>query len=426
MPPAPTSLDSSAATLAVAKPRTSARKLWFALHSWIGMKLCILLSFIFCTGTLAVMAAEIDWLIEPAMRVTPQERQASWGEMLAAAERAHPGLRLRSLSAPHGERFAAEALMRQGNGELLRVWVNPHTAQVTGQSSWWSAQRWLRDTHRNLMLPPRFGVPLVAMMSIPLLLMLASSLFIYKRWWRGFLTWPRKGKPRLTWGDVHRLAGVWSLGFMLLIGMTAFWYLVESLGAKAPLPPAIVQLKGNAKHAPLAAEDVDRAISAAQAAWPDLKISSVRPTPNGKALLLEGQANGLLLRERANVIGVELVSGEILGRNDGRDMSVHQRIGELADPIHFGTFGGWPVRVLWFIFGLLLTTLSLTGAYLYGIRVAEATRAALPRRGAPAGAPHSRAQSAWAVAWRSMGWWRWLGGGVLSVWGMLVINQVLK
>lgn len=70
------------------------------------------------------------------------------------AARAHPGLRLRSLSAPHGERFAAEALMRQDNGELLRVWVNPHTAQVTGQSSWWSAQRWLRDTHRNLMLPP--------------------------------------------------------------------------------------------------------------------------------------------------------------------------------------------------------------------------------------------------------------------------------
>jgi uncharacterized iron-regulated membrane protein len=102
--------------------------------------------------TLAVMAAEIDWLIEPAMRVTPQERQ--------------------------------------------------------------------------------FGVPLVALMSIPLLLMLASSLFIYKRWWRGFLTWPRKGKPRLTWGDVHRLAGVWSLGFMLLIGVTAFWYLVESLGGE--------------------------------------------------------------------------------------------------------------------------------------------------------------------------------------------------
>ena len=38
------------------------------------------------------------------------------------AEQAHPGLRLRSLAAPHGDRFAAEAFMRQANGELLRVW----------------------------------------------------------------------------------------------------------------------------------------------------------------------------------------------------------------------------------------------------------------------------------------------------------------
>ncbi|KRB10771.1 PepSY domain-containing protein [Achromobacter sp. Root170] len=422
----PSSLESSAGTLAEAKTRSSARRLWFDLHSWIGMNLCLLLGFIFCTGTLAVVATEIDWLIEPAMRVAPQDRQASWGEMLAAAERAHPGLRLRSLAAPHGERFAAEALMRRDNGELLRVWVNPHTAQVTGQSSWWSAQRWLRDTHRNLMLPPKYGVPLVALLSIPLLLMVISSLYIYKRWWRGFLAWPRKGKPRLTWGDVHRLAGVWSLGFMLLIGVTAFWYLAESLGAKAPLPPTIVQLKGTATHAPLAAQDLDRAISAAQAAWPDLKISSVRPSPNGKALLLEGQANGWLLRERANVIGVEIDSGAILGRNDGQDMTVHQRIGEAADPLHFGTFGGWPVRALWCFFGILLTTLSLTGAYLYGIRIAESARTALKRRGAPAGAPHFRDPSAWAAAWRRMGRWRWLAGGLLGMWLALVVIQALK
>lgn len=425
-PPVSPSVASTPAAPPAAKARSSARRLWFELHSWIGLKLCILLSFVFCTGTLAVVAAEIDWLIEPAMRVAPQERHASWGEMLAAAEQAHPDLRLRSLAAAHGDRFAAEALMRQANGELLRVWINPHTAQVTGQSSWWNAQRWLRDIHRSLMLPTRFGVPLVTLLSIPLLLLLASSLFIYKRWWRGFLVWPRKGKPRLTWGDVHRLAGVWSLGFMLLIGMTAFWYLLESLGAKAPLPPAVVQLKGAAQHAPLAARDVDRAVSAARAAWPGLRISSVRPSPDGKVLLLAGQADGWLLRERANVIGVELASGAIVGRNDGRDMSLHQRIGEMADPIHFGTFGGWPVRLLWFAFGLLLTTLSLTGAYLYGIRIAEAAQAALKRRRQPVDAQHSPGGSPWAVSWQGIGRWRWLGCGLLAVCLVLVAREMLS
>lgn len=424
MPPPSSATESPAISLQRAKTRSSGRRLWFDLHSWIGLKLCILLSFIFCTGTLAVLATEIDWLIEPAMRVTPQERQASWGEMVAAAEQAHPDLRLRSLAAPHGDRFAAEALMRQPNGELLRVWVDPYTARVAGQSTWWSAQRWLRDTHRSLMLPTHYGLPLVAFMSIPLLLTLVSSLFIYKRWWRGFFVWPRKGKPRLTWGDVHRLVGVWSLGFMLLVGLTGFWYFIESLGASAPLPPAIVQLKGAAQHSPLAAQDVDRAISAAHAAWPDLRVTSVRPTPNGNALLLEGQADGWLLRERANVIGVEIDSGAILGRNDGKDMSVHQRIAEMADPIHFGTFGGWPVRLLWFTFGVLLTTLSLTGTYLYGIRIAEAARAALKRGKTQATILSSQEASPWAVMWRDIGRWRWVGCGLLTTCVALVLIQV--
>ncbi|OZI61826.1 hypothetical protein CAL28_21515 [Bordetella genomosp. 11] len=398
------------------RSRTTGRRLWFDVHSWIGLKLCILLSFIFCTGTLAVIATEIDWVIEPAMRVTPQEGQASWGEMVAAAQQAHPDLRLRSLSAPHAERFAAQALMRKPDGELLRVWVDPYTGQVTGESTWWSAQRWLRDTHRRLMLPISYGLPLVAALSVPLLLTLVSSLFIYKRWWRGFFVWPRKGKPRLTWGDVHRLIGVWSLGFMAVIGATGMWYLIESLGGKAPLPPAIAQIKGQAIHATPTAGDIDRAVSAARDVWPALQVTNVPLAPNGKTLLVEGLAEGWLLRERANAVAVDMGTGEVLGRNAGTEMSAHQRIAEMADPLHFGTFGGWPVRWLWFVFGLMLTSLSLTGAYLYGIRATEAARAALKRAGAAA-----RQSSFWTATWRGIGMWRWACGGLLLVWFILLL-----
>lgn len=69
-------IESPAARMPETRSRTTGRRLWFEVHSWIGLKLCILLSFIFCTGTLAVIATEIDWVIEPAMRVTPQEGQA--------------------------------------------------------------------------------------------------------------------------------------------------------------------------------------------------------------------------------------------------------------------------------------------------------------------------------------------------------------
>lgn len=86
------------------------------------------------------------------------------------------------------------------------------------------------------------------------------------------------------------------------------------------------------------------------------------------------------MRDRANVAGFDLRDGRLLDLQDGRDMSVHQRIAEMADPLHFGSFGGWPVRLLWFLFGAALTALSFTGVYLYGLRVADQFRSARKRR----------------------------------------------
>ena len=61
------------------------RSLWWVVHSWIGLKLSIFLTFILATGTFAVFAHEIDWLATPAMRVSPRsEPVASWGALAQA------------------------------------------------------------------------------------------------------------------------------------------------------------------------------------------------------------------------------------------------------------------------------------------------------------------------------------------------------
>lgn len=55
-------------------------------------------------------------------------------------------------------------------------------------------------------------------------------------------------------------------------------------------------------------------------------------------------------------------------------MGAGERIVHTVDPLHFGTFGGIATRLIWALFGLLLTGLAASGAFIYASRA----RAALP------------------------------------------------
>ncbi|WP_343222465.1 PepSY-associated TM helix domain-containing protein [Lysobacter sp. ISL-50] len=366
------------APAASASQKAIARRLWFDLHSWVGLKLSVFMSFVLLTGTLAVLAHEIDWLLNPEIRVQPGAQRANWGAMVDAVRRDYPAWTFESIERPEAARFAAQASMRTPQGRLRFVWVDPYRGVTTGDTGWFNAHRLLRNTHRHLMMPTRIGVPIVAALSIPLLISLLSSLYIYRHWWRGFFSLPRPERPRRFWGDLHRLLGVWSLAFIALIGLTGLWYLIESLGGAAPVVKA-----PTAAHARNIAADgaaVDRAIAQARDRWPGFVVEGVVPGGKDGTLLLTGQADAAMVRPRANAIAFDAVSGRWLGARDARALSVHQRISEMADPLHFGDFAGFWLKLAWFVFGAMLTALSLSGVYLYGLRIADSWRSAQRKR----------------------------------------------
>lgn len=372
------------------------RRVWFDLHSWVGLKLCVLMAFVCFTGTLAVFSHEIDWVLHPEMRVSPAPERANWGAMVGAIQGAYPTWKLLGLSAPKGPHSAAMAAMESDAGRLRFVWVDPYRGTVTGDTHWFNAQRFLRNTHRHLMMPVNFGVPIVSALAVALLVTLVTSLVIYRKWWRGFFSMPRPERQRRFWGDVHRLAGVWSLWFLALIAATGVWYLIESLGGGAGGQPDVLAERpadsSPTTAAPLVTPAaVDRAIALARIEWPALDVRRLAVSDRG--MVIEGEAEAWLVRDRSNALGFDRAGQVVTGRRDGTGLDVHHRISEMADPLHFGTFGGLFTQVIWFVFGLLLTALSVTGAYLYGLRVADVLRAvarkagkqAKPSRGASPG-----------------------------------------
>lgn len=375
----------------VAKAKGS--RLWWRVHQWVGLKLSILLGFVFLTGTVAVFSHEIDWLLRPALRVDPAtvDGPLAWSAAARNVAALRPKAKILLLDAPIDRGFAMIATLQTADGRRGFVYLHPTTGAVQGEGSWVGAQRVLRNMHRHLNLPTPVGVPIVSALSVLLLISLATSFVVYKKWWRGFLRPVRWRDARTAMGDLHRLAGLWSLWFVALIGATGLWYLAESTVAKAPPAPRakVAAVKLDARGV---ADRLELNLAAAQAAYPGLRVQRV-VFPSGKlgAFQFQGQHKAVLVRERANVAWTDAATGKVVLMTDGRDLTAHQRISEMADPLHFGTVGGIWTKLIWFVFGLALTSLAVSGVAVYGLR--------LSREG--------RAPAFWASAWRGMGLWRW-------------------
>ncbi|MGE8457623.1 MAG: PepSY domain-containing protein, partial [Pseudomonas alloputida] len=52
---------------------------------------------------------------------------------------------------------------------------------------------------------------------------------------------------------------------------------------------------------------------------------------------------------------------------------------ESMRPLHTGDFGGLPIKLVWFFFGLVLTLMVFSGLLIWTKRTAQATAAALKR-----------------------------------------------
>lgn len=374
------------------------RSLWWRVHQWAGLQVSLFLAFILATGTIATLSHEIDWLINPAMRVASQEGpQASWGALATSAHEVAGDARIEWIYAPSEPWFAVEAIAERPNGDRFRIQIDPWTAEVRGLTSWFNAQRLFRELHRNLMMPTAIGVPIVTLLAFPLLASVVTAFWVYKKWWRGFFRVPRRRKDRRNdgrrfTGDLHRFVGLWSLWFVALIGVTGVWYFVEKMGGAAPVPrPPEVLTPAQASGAKL-----DALVTKAHQAFPDLRVTSIGfPKGQPGGVVVMGQAKALLVRERANAVMLDPDREAVVEVVRGEELSLHQRISEAADPLHFGTWGGLATRIAWFLCGLALTGLAVTGVLIYALRLRQEAAAARKNGGVL------------AAMWRGMGIMAW-------------------
>ena len=354
---------------------------WYRWHSYAGFPLAVLLSFIMFTGTLAVLSHELDWLTNPAIRSTATDKPLDWSAYYRAVLAQAEGDKVYQLSAPLHPDFAAQAILLDESGQRYRLFFNPETLEYQGSGVWLNWQTVLRRLHRHLMLPLNIGLTIVSATGFLLCISLITGLALHKHWWRGLWRLPRNNNARVFWGDMHRFTGLWSSWLLLIIALTSVWYFVEKHGLAADYPAnGTVSSLPVQQHTSRVEPDIfAQVIRQSSSLRPGLRISSIfLPVKSGQPVRVDGQSDTVLVRDRANNLIFDPITGECLSQRFGSELSVHARISEAADPLHFGSWGAYWSKTVYFVFGFILTSLCTTGTIVYAHRICKWRRNAVP------------------------------------------------
>ncbi|MGM0563297.1 MAG: PepSY-associated TM helix domain-containing protein [Pseudomonadota bacterium] len=352
------------------------RKLW-KVHSVIGLVVALPLLLIAITGSVLVFKHELRSVFSPEeVRVSPTAQgRLDWDRLHDSVRAAFPDYHVVGWHRMESPRQADEVyLIEKGDSEWLKMTLNPYTAEVLAAPQPHDAigsyfLDWLVGLHYTF-LAGHLGMLVGGIIAILLCAMGILGFCIYRQFWVGFFTL-RWGKSwRVLMGDMHSRLGVLSSVVFLILGITgAYWNLThawhditehglfeheeEPLGGDS-LYPNTISLS----------ELVDDAQTAIEGYEP-YYLSF--PRENGTNFNLYGAVPSVnfLRSPYGSVVTYDHETGERLASADVRDADGLTQTVDTFYRLHYGTFGGLAIKVLWCVLGLAPALLALSGGFVW-------------------------------------------------------------
>lgn len=375
------------------------------LHTWAGLLIGWVLYAIFLSGTLAVFDREINWWMQPEFRDRGVDQVRAAQHAQRWLEDKHAGApnwsitlpteRAPLLSVSAGER-------RRGGGQVLDAETGePVKARDTVGGNFFFR------FHYTLHMPRDIGVWAVGFAGMAMLVALVSGVIIHKKIFKDFFTF-RPGKGQRSWLDGHNASGVLLLPFHLMItytGLVIFFTIYMPAAMDAFYGGDRVAMLRDGREA--AVEQVDergedearkgerlrgaegqRLERGHRTAAPRLDMLPLeRFIERAEAHYGRGMIAGLSVsnpgRHGAQVtvrplLGsrIELTKGEgivfdaatgalVQAPSPSRATLLTQRV---MAGLHFAQFGGYPMRWIYFVCGLVSCVMIATGLVLYTVK----------------------------------------------------------
>ncbi len=355
------------------------RQLWlrralFQIHLWAGIAISLYVVVIALSGSILVFENELTGTTLPrGLNALDPSRTAPIPEVMRSFAQACPGCRASLLITPYPAVPAFQISAVDAHNRLLGFIADPVSGTILSQPRTWV--EWMHDLHTYLLLGSEHGEQVNGVGAAILLLLCVTGLFL---WWPGIRNWSRgfqisfRSHWRRVNFDAHHAIGIWTLSFVTwwsISGVYFAWYqpLEAAINVvfpvRAMLSPPLPPLAPNiGAHATLA--DV---VAAAQHSSPHGRLFAIYgPSLTDSTVFVQ-----MDLRDPGNfahrdLITIETSSARVLTVwHYGSNETTGDWILWSMFTLHFGTVWGTPFKIFWFLLGMSLAVLSVTGFIMY-------------------------------------------------------------
>lgn len=236
--------------------------------------------------------------------------------------------------------------------------VNPYTAQVVGQRG--NTDYFMGKVlyfHFSL-LSGKTGAQIILVMAILLAISLLTGAWIYRHAFGKVLTfrvkleWSHRNR---RWRNLHRILGVWAILFNLVIVITGIIMVQKVIDSRKGKLTASKEIPTNL--------DYDRLVTEARKAIPGLTVMGVRPPKKADApvRILGHAGESRIWGQFASSVYFDNKTGEIQKVAAIHHAKFADKFAAIVPQLHFGNYGGLPLKIIWSLFGLAPGLLSLSG-----------------------------------------------------------------
>ncbi|HLP25196.1 MAG TPA: PepSY-associated TM helix domain-containing protein, partial [Acidobacteriota bacterium] len=348
---------------------------------WLGLVAGLGLLVIGLSGSLLVFHEELETLFNRELvHVTPTlAGRLPLDTLLAHAQQQLPDHEITGWLPQYEVPAMADVLyvIRRGDTEWLVATLDPYTGRLLASPRLGTTTLtgWLLDLHYAF-FADHAGLLIVGVFGLLLLALGVTGVWLYREFWKNFLTFRWRRGTRILFSDAHKFVGITSVAFNLVLGFTgAYWNFTHVIGEWIMGEHEQKKIEQRLYPPTLSLDALHR--DAAQR-LPGFRgnFISLPSAQAAASVTLWGavEPRTWLTSPYGSTIAYDARTSVHQATNDLRVAGAWARIVDSFRPLHFGDFGGLPVKILWALGGLTPGALAVSGFAIWWLRRRAANR----------------------------------------------------